>query len=123
MAFALRQRLDDTLETLGAVAQLLGEALRSLRYQRPSWSEFIRQLYAVGVKSQSVVITTGAADSVAVMAGLGRVVGEVAVSYGFDPNLPEEELFALQVAGLGVSSHGRPAPGRPKRPEPPGGRE
>ncbi len=56
-----------------------------------------------GGATASVVITTVAADSVAVMAGLGRVVGEVAVSYGFDPNLPEEELFALQVFGLGMA--------------------
>jgi hypothetical protein len=56
-----------------------------------------------GGATASVVITTVAADSVAVMAGLGRVVGEVAVSYGFDPNLPEEELFALQVLGLGMA--------------------
>ena len=56
-----------------------------------------------GGATASVVITTVAADSVAVMAGLGRVVGEVAVSYGFDPNLPEEELFALQVVGLGMA--------------------
>ena len=56
-----------------------------------------------GGTTASVVVATVAADSVAVMAGLGRVVGEVAVSYGFDPNLPEEELFALQVVGLGMA--------------------
>jgi hypothetical protein len=56
-----------------------------------------------GGATAAVVITTVAADSVVVMAGLGRVVGEVAVSYGFDPNLPEEELFALQVLGLGMA--------------------
>ena len=38
-----------------------------------------------------------------VMASLGRVVGEVAMSYGSDPNLPEEELFAIQVLGLGMT--------------------
>jgi hypothetical protein len=56
-----------------------------------------------GGATAGVVVTTVAADSVAVMAGLGRVVGEVAVSYGFDPSLPEEELFALQVVGLGMA--------------------
>lgn len=65
---SLRRRLDDGLETLGAVAQLLGEAVRSLKYQRPSWNEFVRQLYAVGVKSQSVVITTGAATGMVLCA-------------------------------------------------------
>ncbi len=68
MPIDLRQRIDDTLEILGAVAQLLGEAIRSLRYQRPSWSEFVRQLYAVGVKSQSVVVTTGAATGMVLCA-------------------------------------------------------
>lgn len=56
-----------------------------------------------GGATAAVVVATVAADSVAVMAGLGRVVGEVAVSYGFDPNLPDEELFALQVLGLGMA--------------------
>lgn len=56
-----------------------------------------------GGATASVVIATVATDSVAVMAGLGRIVGEVAASYGFDPNLPEEELFALQVLGLGMA--------------------
>ena len=56
-----------------------------------------------GGVTAAVALGTVAADSVLVMAGLGRVVGEVAVSYGFDPNVPEEELFALQVLGLGMA--------------------
>ncbi len=56
-----------------------------------------------GGTTAAVAVGTVAADSILVMAGLGRVVGEVAVSYGFDPNLPEEELFALQVLGLGMA--------------------
>lgn len=56
-----------------------------------------------GGTTAAVALATVAADSVFVMAGLGRVVGVVAVSYGFDPNLPEEELFALQVLGLGMA--------------------
>jgi hypothetical protein len=56
-----------------------------------------------GGASAGIALGTVAADSVLVMAGLGRVVAEVAVSYGFDPNLPEEELFALQVLGLGMA--------------------
>ncbi|WP_246247628.1 EcsC family protein [Cellulomonas septica] len=56
-----------------------------------------------GGTTAAVALTTVAADSVIVMAGLGRVVGEVAVAYGFDPNLPEEEVFALQVLGLGMA--------------------
>lgn len=56
-----------------------------------------------GGATAAVALTTVATDSVFVMAGLGRVVGEVAVSYGFDPRLPEEEIFALQVLGLGMA--------------------
>lgn len=56
-----------------------------------------------GGTTAAVALGTVAADSVLVMAGLGRVVGEVAVAYGFDPNLPEEEIFALQVLGLGMA--------------------
>lgn len=56
-----------------------------------------------GGTTWAIVLGTVAADSVLVMAGLGRVVGEVAVAYGFDPNLPEEEVFALQVLGLGMA--------------------
>ncbi len=67
-ALGIQQRLDSAFETLGSIAQLLGEVLRSLRYQRPSWSEFVRQLYFVGVKSQSVVITTGAATGMVLCA-------------------------------------------------------
>jgi hypothetical protein len=56
-----------------------------------------------GGAGAAIALGTVAADSVLVMAGLGRVVGEVAVSYGFDPNLPEERLFAVQVLGLGMA--------------------
>jgi hypothetical protein len=56
-----------------------------------------------GGATAAVALGTVSVDSVVVMAGLGRVIGEVAVSYGYDPNLPEEELFALQVLGLGMA--------------------
>lgn len=56
-----------------------------------------------GGATAAVVVGTVAADSVIVMAGIGRIVGEVAVSYGYDPTLPEEELFAAQVIGLGMA--------------------
>lgn len=56
-----------------------------------------------GGATAAIALGTVAADSVVVMAGLGRIVGEVAVAYGFDPNLPEEELFAVQVLGLGMA--------------------
>lgn len=56
-----------------------------------------------GGTTAAIALGAVAADSVVVMAGLGRIIGEVAVSYGYDPNLPEEELFALQVLGLGMA--------------------
>lgn len=56
-----------------------------------------------GGATAAIALGTVAADSVVVMGGLGRVVGEIAVSYGFDPNLPEEELFSIQVLGLGFA--------------------
>ncbi|NHT17953.1 EcsC family protein [Cellulomonas sp. IC4_254] len=59
-----------------------------------------------GGATAAVVLGAVAVDSVVVMAGLGRIVGEVAVSYGFDPNLPEEEIFALQVMSLGMAVSG-----------------
>lgn len=49
------------------------------------------------------VVGALAIDSVVVMAGLGRVIGEIAVTYGYDPNLPEEEIFAVQVLGVGMA--------------------
>ena len=68
MPFRLQERFTDLLDTLGALAQLLGEAVQSLRHQRPSWQDFVAQLYQVGVKSQSVVLTTGAATGMVLTA-------------------------------------------------------
>lgn len=47
---------------------LLAETARSFRYQRPSWKDFLAQLHFIGVKSQSVVITTGAATGMVLCA-------------------------------------------------------
>ena len=47
---------------------LLSETARSFRYQRPSWKDFLAQLHFIGVKSQSVVITTGAATGMVLCA-------------------------------------------------------
>jgi phospholipid/cholesterol/gamma-HCH transport system permease protein len=49
-----------TLADIGGVAQLAFEALRSLASARPSSRDLVYQLYFVGVKSQSVVLVTGA---------------------------------------------------------------
>lgn len=56
-----------------------------------------------GGATATVALGAVALDSVAVLTGLGRVVGEVATNYGYDPSSPEEELFALQVLGLGLA--------------------
>ena len=53
---------------LGEVSLLLAETARSFRHQRPSWRDFLHQLHFIGVKSQSVVITTGAATGMVLCA-------------------------------------------------------
>ena len=62
------QRANAALSGLGEFGLMAGEAVRSLRYRRPNWKDFIRQLYFIGVKSQSVVITTGAATGMVLCA-------------------------------------------------------
>lgn len=68
MPFRLQERFEELLDTLGALFQLLVEAVQSLRHQRPSWKDFITQLHQVGVRSQVVVITTGAATGMVLTA-------------------------------------------------------
>ena len=41
------------------------------------------------------VVAAVAADTVASLAMMGRSVGSVAVRYGYDVRLPDEELFAM----------------------------
>src|ERR1700674_1626585 len=48
------------LEGLGRIALLSKEAIKSLFTLRVTWRDFIYQLYFIGVKSQSVVLVTGA---------------------------------------------------------------
>ena len=68
----LQQRVRYLFSELGELAHIAGEAFRSLRHQRPSWRDFVEQLHFIGVKSQSVVITTGAATGmVRIQAGTG----------------------------------------------------
>ena len=54
------KRFADGVATLGRMALMLGEVVRSLCTRRPSWADLIYQLHFVGVKSQSVVLVTGA---------------------------------------------------------------
>src|SRR5438094_7725689 len=53
-------RLIGWLEGLGRITMLGVEAAQSLIAQRIGWRNLIYQLYFVGVKSQSVVLVTGA---------------------------------------------------------------
>ena len=48
------------VEGLGRIALLAKEALFSLFTLKVTWRDFIYQLYFIGVKSQSVVLVTGA---------------------------------------------------------------
>lgn len=52
--------LSDAVEGLGRLAMLGGEALHSLLTRRPNWRDLLYQMYFIGVKSQSVVLITGA---------------------------------------------------------------
>ena len=53
-------RIGLVLEGLGSFALLCGEVLRSLFTRRVDWRDYLYQLHFVGVKSQSVVLVTGA---------------------------------------------------------------
>lgn len=54
------RRFNDGLLTLGDMAILLWEATCSLFHRRLKFSDLVYQLYHIGVKSQSVVLITGA---------------------------------------------------------------
>src|ERR1700742_611332 len=52
--------LAEWLRGLGRIALLAKEAILSLLTFKTAWRDFIYQLYFIGVKSQSVVVVTGA---------------------------------------------------------------
>lgn len=60
MNFGAKKWLAEGTETLGRITLLLGEVIRSLFTQRLSWGDLLYQLHFIGVKSQSVVLVTGA---------------------------------------------------------------
>jgi len=68
MRSLLFDRAQGLLTDLGEILVLCRETVGSLRYQRPSWDDFLAQLYFIGVKSQTVVITTGAATGMVLCA-------------------------------------------------------
>lgn len=57
-----------------------------------------------GGTTAGVVVGALATDAVASLALMGRTVGSVAVRYGYDVKLPEEELFAMGVISLGTAT-------------------
>ncbi len=57
-----------------------------------------------GGVTAGAVVAAVAADTVASLAMMGRSVGSVAVRYGYDVRLPDEELFAMGVLSLGMAS-------------------
>jgi len=60
MNFLAGKFLTDWLEGLGRISLLAKEAINSLVTLKVRWQDFLFQLYFIGVKSQSVVLVTGA---------------------------------------------------------------
>ena len=60
MNFFLLKRFEDTLDGLGQIAILARETIVSLFTLKISCRELLVQVYSIGVKSQSVVLITGA---------------------------------------------------------------
>ena len=54
------ERLSDTLAGLGRLSLLARDSMSSLLRLKVSWRDFLFQLYSIGVKSQMVVLITGA---------------------------------------------------------------
>lgn len=55
-----KQWFAEGIQGLGQLSLFFFEAVQSLTTRRPSWRDFVYQLYFIGVKSQSVVLVTGA---------------------------------------------------------------
>lgn len=60
MILKTQRRLAEGTKVLGQMTLMLVEVIRSLFSQRLSWADLIYQLHFIGVKSQSVVLVTGA---------------------------------------------------------------
>jgi len=60
MNLLARSWIADSLEGLGRIALLAKEAVGSLFRWKVAWSDLIYQVYFMGVKSQSVILITGA---------------------------------------------------------------
>jgi len=64
----LLSSINNGLTGLGELVLMGGEAFRSVMYRRPDFRDLLAQLHFVGVKSQSVVMTTGAATGMVLCA-------------------------------------------------------
>lgn len=64
----LQYLVREFLRELGELTEMVSEVGVSFRYHRPSLHDFLRQLQFIGVKSQSVVMTTGAATGMVLCA-------------------------------------------------------
>lgn len=60
MISAARAWFSDWIEGLGRVALLFGEVIGSVLRHKLEWRNYIYQVYFIGIKSQSVVLITGA---------------------------------------------------------------
>lgn len=58
---------------------------------------------ASAAPSAAAVFGAYAADGAAVLALSSRAVGQIALSYGYDPELPAEKLFVLAVVNAGTA--------------------
>ena len=68
MPSALLRRMRDVVLDIGEIVVLCRDVVGSLRHRRPSWADFVSQMHFVGVKSQTVVLTTGAATGMVLCA-------------------------------------------------------
>lgn len=59
-----------------------------------------------GGPGAAAVIGAMAADAAAILAGCGRIVAHIGAYYGYDTNIPEEELFALSAMNFSLSDAG-----------------
>jgi len=60
MFFSAKKRVTESLAELGQITLLAKEAATSLFTFKIAWRDLLYQIYFVGVKSQAVVLTTGA---------------------------------------------------------------
>lgn len=68
MRSVVAERVRSLLVDLGEILMLCRDTVYSMGARRPSWEDFIGQLYFIGVKSQTVVLTTGAATGMVLCA-------------------------------------------------------